>query len=110
MMTLSWIAGFYEGEGNPSYTKGGGKRKPHAKRYLNIKISQCEKPILDAIRHHLGFGHVYLRRWRVRPIHHRNWILTFFNHEAHRFAKMILPLMQSPKKKKQLVGMVRKYK
>lgn len=64
--------------------------------YLRLSIAQKERTVLDRIVAFLGAGTV--QRNNRTGCHQ----LILFNHQAHRVAQKILPLMHSPYKIKQL--------
>jgi len=98
-MTLLWIVGFYEGEGCASADGHGN---------LSITIVQTDCALLHRIQAYLGFGVVYPRTVPKKR-YKKQWILRFWKPAGQRFARLILPHMQSMPKKRQLQRAVQKY-
>jgi len=60
MLSLDWIAGFFDGEGSASVRIANNKTCKYGFQVLpEITIGQKTRPIIEAIRDRLGFGHVY---------------------------------------------------
>jgi hypothetical protein len=107
-ITLEWIAGFFEGEGCCGFIKRVRKSasgKSYVKRHLYVSISQKERFVLDRIRRFLGSGCV------VETVQNKNsfaagnpicnWRTS--HRGAREFLLSIKPLLQTPRKIKQVI-------
>jgi len=78
---LSWVTGFYEGEGTTYFSKT---------NVLWCAITQNEREVLEKLKEGLGFGHVV--RAHTRHIHWR-WYCQSKN--ARRFLLLVKPYFKS---------------
>lgn len=99
-MTFDWLVGFYEGDGNPNYIQG------HARtsvKKLRINIVQRERWVLEKCRRFLKTQGILAHVWprRRKPC---SWVLAVDEPHSRALAGMMLPLMHSTTKKKQLIA------
>jgi len=99
---LSWLAGFYEGEGGASLAWSG---KAPERKYIMISIAQSHLGILQLIQDKMG-GQIITRRIEL-PSHSPSWRLRWNGAKAREFAKRIRPFMRHAKKIEQLERMLR---
>lgn len=55
----AWLAGFYDGEGNATFTSNGRKKNGLKVYTVRIKIAQKTRGVLDRIQELTGLGKVY---------------------------------------------------
>lgn len=87
---LSWLAGFFEGEGSCGYYEG----KSNPKRRITASLYQKEREVLDEIRDKFGFGCISMHR----ECH--SWFVQGKN--ARIFLSSILPWVRSTRKRNQI--------
>lgn len=104
-ITLSYIAGFYEGEGGCYvFTKVNhynGKRYEYPFGGFTVQISQKYRPIISWIEKTVGFGSVRMRPAGGRFGSTGIWYWTCSSRQGTQFLKTILPYMRCPHKIKQ---------
>jgi flagellar assembly factor FliW len=106
-LELSWLVGFYEGEGSCGCYKFSHKRKNKVYRYYNLSasIAQKEKQVIKLIRRLLGFGRInQLHLSGINKITMWRWKVN--NKEARKFLNLIRPHMKHPGKIRQLKNAV----
>lgn len=87
-MDISYIAGFFDGEGNcQSMTS----KYNHI--YFKFRISNNSKESLEQVKNYLGYGRIGINNKKLKkPTHHINWVLEIARyHDVVDFAKRILP-------------------
>lgn len=104
-LTLSWIAGFWEGEGSVGcyFHKqerfGLIKRKINALngRYiLQVSVAQKEKYLIDYFKSCVSYGHI----WQDKKS--KVWIWRSCARQARDFLETIKPFIISPRRKSQI--------
>lgn len=106
-LELTWIAGFYEGEGSAGFYRINRNRghKLYKSYRLMVGISQIEKSILTWIKNTVEMGSIGTWKnnkrnqygWKCKPIYR----FCLANDMARRFLKLILPYMKAKHKIKQ---------
>ena len=108
-MNFKWLTGFYEGEGNPGWSRSGRRlNRARRRKLLRIVIIQKERTVLLRIASFLRkkdfIAGVYPRRERGRAT---SWMLTIAAPHSYRLAETMLPLMYSTWKRRQLKAALR---
>jgi len=85
-MNISWLAGFYEGEGNPY----------NLLTQFGLMISQKEREVLELVQ--TSFGGVVREKSEGEGMH----VWCIYDDDAVKLAKELLRYMYSPKKIEQL--------
>ena len=89
---LSYLAGFFDGEGCISILKYSKKAKWNASYFLQAQIGQKYGSTLDWVKENFG-GNVYKKR-------DQTWIVT--NFKAYEFIKLLMPYLKYKKPQAEL--------
>lgn len=91
---LSWLAGFYEGEG----TTGFYKEARRGTTRLSASVVQKESEVLCKMKDYFKYGSVaHIRKGKIGEVY--NYTLSGYN--AEHFLKTLLPYMRSTRKMNQ---------
>ena len=101
---ISWIAGFFEGEGSVGCYKRTDKRgsKVYHSYAFKVCIAQKEHDVLLWIKDLLGYGSLNHRQ-NKSSYGQDLWIWEAHNNQALQFLEMIKPYMRTKRKTEQMI-------